>query len=154
MRKDELHYELPPELIAQEPASRRDASRLLVLERQTHRCHHSRFDRLAEHLPPGALLVVNDTRVIPAKFQAARESGGRIRGLFLRELEPGHWLVLLQGRGRLRPGQRLTLGDGVATLQLSDRGERGTWRVEVDPPTQGFRAVADVERDGGAAVAY
>ena len=73
MQTNELHYDLPSELIAQSPAQRRDASRLLVLERATGRIEHTTFAALAEKVPERSLLVLNDTRVVPARFDAVKE---------------------------------------------------------------------------------
>jgi S-adenosylmethionine:tRNA ribosyltransferase-isomerase len=108
----ELQYELPPELIAQEPAGRRDASRLLVLDGVTGAIRHEVFESLPNLLPANALLVMNDTRVLPARLYMVRRSGGRIEGLFLREVEGGIWEVMLTGSGRLRAGEELEISSG------------------------------------------
>src|SRR4051795_5465630 len=76
MRAAELDYELPPELIAQRPAERRDSSRLLVYERASRDVRHRHFADLPAELPRGALVVVNDTRVVPARLHLRRETGG------------------------------------------------------------------------------
>ena len=85
MKTDQLDYELPSELIAQEPAAVRSESRLLVLARSTGTLIDSRFSRLADFLRPGDCLVLNDTKVLPARFFARRTTGGRLEGLFLHE---------------------------------------------------------------------
>ncbi len=85
MKTKELDYELPPELIAQEPAAVRSESRLLVLDRSTGTLVDSQFSRLGEFLRPGDCLVLNDTKVLPARFFAHRRTGGKLEGLFLRE---------------------------------------------------------------------
>ncbi|MGB9623625.1 MAG: tRNA preQ1(34) S-adenosylmethionine ribosyltransferase-isomerase QueA [Phycisphaerae bacterium] len=133
MRKSELIYVLPSELIAQQPADRRDESRLLVLHRDNDRIEHTTFANIARYVPPGSLLVLNDTRVVPARYEARRATGGRISGLFIREIAAGQWETLLQGRGRLRVGQELTLGGGAYRATLTDRGERGLWQVRITP---------------------
>ena len=104
-------YELPPDLIAQEPARPRDASRLMVLDRESGAIAHRRFHELPELLGPRDLLVLNDTRVIPAAFTARRATGACIEGIFLRVLDGGLWEVLLAGRGRLKMGETLSLVD-------------------------------------------
>ena len=76
MRTEEFHYHLPPELIAQEPAPERDASRLLVLERATKRRVHTRFPALLDYLKPGDLLVMNNSKVIPARLRAVKPGSG------------------------------------------------------------------------------
>ncbi len=85
MKTKELDYDLPPELIAQEPAAVRSESRLLVLDRSTGTLVDSQFSRLGEFLRPGDCLVLNDTKVLPARFFAHRRTGGKLEGLFLRE---------------------------------------------------------------------
>jgi S-adenosylmethionine:tRNA ribosyltransferase-isomerase len=126
-------YDLPPERIAQHPARPRDASRLMVLDRATGAVAHRRFRDLPDLLRPDDLLVVNDTRVLPAALTARRATGARIEGCFLRVLDSGLWEVLLAGRGRIRPGENLTLVDAQARPQgdlvLVERGEAGVWQV-------------------------
>jgi len=136
MRADELQYNLPPELIAQTPAERRDLSRLLVLDRATGQRRHERFDRLPQLLPPGSLLVLNDTRVFPARLELRRQTGGRVDGLFLREEASGVWEVMLSGSDRLKPGEPLLFVRSERTLRLTSRIEAGVWRAEPDPPGQ------------------
>ncbi|RMF82384.1 MAG: tRNA preQ1(34) S-adenosylmethionine ribosyltransferase-isomerase QueA, partial [Planctomycetota bacterium] len=124
MRRDELNYELPPELIAQTPANPRDSARLLVLHRSDGRIEHRVFRDLPELLRPGDCLVRNVTRVIPARFFCRRPTGGRVEALFLRETDAG-WRVLLRPSARLKVGQRLTIENARETIELRDRLERG-----------------------------
>ena len=110
LRVDDFAYALPPELIAQTPLPERDASRLLVLDRATGRRHHSRVRDLGKWLAPGDLLVVNNSRVIPARLQARRvATGGRVELLLLRRTEDGSWSALAKPARRLRPGSRLAV---------------------------------------------
>ena len=145
----DFDYDLPPDRIAQEPARPRDASRLLVLDRLSGAVTHHRFHELPELLAPGDLLVLNDTRVLPAAFTARRASGARIEGCFLRVLESGLWEVLLAGRGRIRQGEALALADAAgahqAEIELVARGDGGTWHVR---PPAGIEAVALLNRIG------
>ena len=146
----DFDYALPPERIAQAPARPRDSSRLLVLDRQTGALAHHHFYDLPGLLLPTDLVVVNDTRVIPAAFTARRASGASIEGLFLRVLEGGLWEVLLQGRGRLREGQAVALADAAgaerASLQLVSRGEGGSWHVRPPAGTDAVRLLEEVGR--------
>src|SRR5918996_4818711 len=103
MRVSELDYELPPELIAQHPAERRDESRLLVYERETGAVRHRRFSNLPDELPPGTLTVVNDTRVVPARIPLERPRG---EVLLLERVGEGTWEALARPTRRLRPGRR------------------------------------------------
>jgi S-adenosylmethionine:tRNA ribosyltransferase-isomerase len=108
MRSAELDYRLPPELIAQRPAERRDASRLLVYDRATGDVRHRSFAELPEELGRGELAVVNDTRVIPARLRLQRRGGGKVEVLLLEPLgADGLWEGLARPSRRLRPGQRL-----------------------------------------------
>ena len=100
MRTDELDFELPPELIAQEPPVERSASRLLHYRRSDRSVRHRRFCDLSELLRPGDLQVFNDARVVPARFTLRKPTGGRVEGLFLCEPRPGQWQVLLRNLGR------------------------------------------------------
>src|ERR1700751_5740349 len=113
MRAEFFDYYLPPELIAQEPCSERDKSRLLVVRRSTQSIEHRIFEELPELLNPGDLLVLNDTRVVPAPLVGRRGGpGGRWEGLFLRELPDRSWLILSKSRGKLMPGEEIQVEPG------------------------------------------
>jgi S-adenosylmethionine:tRNA ribosyltransferase-isomerase len=133
---DAYDYDLPRELIAQEPLADRAAARLLVVRREAGVIEHRRIRDLPDLLAPGDLLVVNDTRVVPARLVGRRAAtGGRWEGLFLRATGAGSsaacWVVLAQTRGRPGIGERiaLTARDGTdgAELELVDRAEGGAW---------------------------
>ena len=132
---DDLDYELPDGLIAQHPLPRRDASRLLTLNRATGEIHDRSLIELPELLRPGDLLMLNDTKVLPAKFTARRKTGGRVGGLFVREVSPDEWEVMLDGSRRLRVGESLSITireqEDIATLELLQTCGRGLWRVGV-----------------------
>lgn len=129
MLASRFDFALPPELIAQHPQEPRDASRLMVLDRQRGCWHHQKFAALADLLDPGDLLVRNNTRVLPARLVGRRlETGGRWEGLFLREQPDGAWKVLATTRGKPRPGEYVVVGDGL-TLRLEARDEAGQWSV-------------------------
>lgn len=131
----ELDYELPQELIAQSPAAQRDAARLLIVDRAADTLGDGTIRELSDLLRPDDLLVLNDTRVLPARFHARRMTGGLVRGLFLAENDPGVWRVMLEGSRRLRVGETLSAGPdagrGVPMTLLEACGE-GHWRVRVD----------------------
>lgn len=133
----DLEYELPQQRIAQQPLSRRDASRMLMLGRTRGEIRDGAIADLPGALEPGDLLVLNDTKVIPAKFTAQRTTGGRIGGLFVREDAPGNWQVMLQGSRRLRVGETLAMisGEKPSGVQITLREDAGggSWRVAVDP---------------------
>ena len=126
MRSDELDYELPAELIAQRPLARRDESRLLVYERETGDVRHRRFGELPQELGR-ELVVVNDTRVLPARIRGRRASGGEAEVLLLEPLDAaGEWEALARPSRRLRPGDR------VAAAELLEPLGEGRWRVRLD----------------------
>ncbi len=125
---------MPPGLIAQQPLDRRDAARLLVLHRDTAKIEHRVFADLAEYLAPADCLVLNRSRVLPARFVARRATGGRIPGLFLVEDSPGRWRVLLTGAGRLREGEHLSLDGGPWSIIWRRHLDRGMCEVSVEPP--------------------
>jgi len=131
MEASELDYALPPELIAQRPAERRDESRLLVYERGSGAVRHRRFRDLPGELPAGALVVVNDTRVVPARLALRRASGGAVEVLLLERHGELEWEGLARPSRRLRPGERL----GPVTL-LEPLGE-GRWRLRLDGSPDG-----------------
>ena len=118
VRSADFHYDLPPELIAQNPALRRDASRLLVLHRGDGRIEHRQFPDLPGLLRPGDALIVNDSRVIPARLRGVKPaSGGEIEALLVEENAPNDWWVMLRPGKRVRPGSKIQFADcaGAAT---------------------------------------
>lgn len=111
---DLFDYDLPPELIAQQPAEPRDASRLLVLHRETGQIEHARFREIGRWLTPGDLLVVNRSRVVPARLAARRRpGGGAAEILLLRRQQPGLWEALVRPGRKLAPGALVDLEDGI-----------------------------------------
>ncbi len=136
-------YELPEGLIAKEPLAERDASRLLVLDRQTGAIQHRGIRELAELLRPGDCLVLNDTRVLPARLIGQRaNTGGKWEGLYLGPAENGDWRLIGQTRGYLKPGEQVVLiplghnppnGPESLHLTLIDREPDGVWRMRPEP---------------------
>ena len=132
MRSFELDYDLPTDLIAQHPAARRDASRLLVVDRATREVRHRWFADLPDELA-GHLTVVNDTRVVPARLRARRETGGEVEVLLVEALEGGVWEALARPSRRLRAGERLQARDGTddTLVELVDALGDGRWLVRL-----------------------
>jgi S-adenosylmethionine:tRNA ribosyltransferase-isomerase len=125
MKRSELQYSLPPELIAQHPMQRRDASRLLVYERSTGDVRHRFFWELPDELR-GELVVVNDTRVVPARLRLQRPTGGEAEVLLLEPLgSAGEWEGLARPTKKLRPGQRL------GPVELIEHLGEGRWRLRL-----------------------
>jgi S-adenosylmethionine:tRNA ribosyltransferase-isomerase len=127
MKSSELEYDLPLELIAQRPAERRDQSRLLVYERTAGAVRHRRFHELADELVRGELVVVNDTRVVPARIPVVLPGGGAGEVLLVERLdENGLWEGLARPSRRLRPGQRL------GPVELVEHLGEGRWRLRLE----------------------
>ncbi len=131
MRTADFDYRLPVERIAQRPAPR-GASRMLVLDRSTSTVHHSRIAELPDHLRPDDLLLLNDTRVIPARIEARRNTGRRFEVLLLRALDRDRWEALLRPSARARSGERLELCDGGRACPEERLGE-GRWTIRFSP---------------------
>jgi len=123
VKLSDFDYNLPPDLIAQQPAEPRDASRLLVVDRAQGTIEHRTFRNLPEHLRPGDVVVVNDSRVINARLQARWEdTGGQVEFLLLHETDGGAWEALARPGRRVRAGRRAVLaGGGVIEVLASPR---------------------------------
>ncbi|MBN2099155.1 MAG: tRNA preQ1(34) S-adenosylmethionine ribosyltransferase-isomerase QueA [Dehalococcoidia bacterium] len=136
MRTSDFDYSLPPEFIAQTPAEPRDQSRLMVVRRSDSSIEHHRFSDIIEFLQPGDVLVLNDTRVIPARLKGQKGTGGKVEILLLRRLEPGLWEALV------KPSKRIAVGDKVE-LESTQPGSKGkTALVEVlERKEEGVRIV-------------
>ena len=144
MNKSDLQFDMPEDLIAQEPCARREQCRLMVLDRGSRTIDHKVFADLPGLLQPGDLLVLNRSKVLPARFDAYRVSGGRVSGLFVREIAPGTWEVLLRGKGRLRVGDHLDTEQGRWRMRLTERGERGLWQAAIEPSASAETVLAEV----------
>lgn len=131
-RLSDFDYELPPELIAQHPAERRDASRLLTLDKSTGAIGELTMAGIASQLRPGDLLVLNDTRVIPARLQGQKESGGAVEIFLVRRIAgfDERWRCLVKASKSPKPGTRVLLSGGVSATVL-DR-EEGEWQVRFE----------------------
>lgn len=135
MRTEKLNYNLPQELIAQEPLPVRSDSRLLVLKRTGGGITDSRFSRIGDFLSPGDCLVLNDTKVVPARFFAHRPTGAKLEGLFLSEDTDGVWTVYLKGTRKLKPGEVIILKDkhkaDFCEAVMLEKAQEGKCRLEV-----------------------
>ncbi|MGZ4385264.1 MAG: S-adenosylmethionine:tRNA ribosyltransferase-isomerase, partial [Gaiellaceae bacterium] len=161
MLTSELDYQLPPELIAQHPLDRRDDSRLLVYERSSGSVRHRRVFELPQEIR-SELVVVNDTRVVPARLRLRRQTGGATEVLLLEPLGAGEWEGLARPSRRLRPGERLgpveliePLGDGRWRLRLEGEpeGETPLPPYIVEPLADPERYQTVFAREAGSAAA-
>ena len=121
MHISDFDYDLPAELIAQEPLAERDASRMLVLDRDKQTWSDSSFKNFTQYLRPNDVVVVNNSRVIPARLTGRRdETGGQVEILLVRELEPGVWEAMVRPGARLKKGSRALFGEGKLVAELLD----------------------------------
>lgn len=138
MRTADFDYQLPPELIAQTPISRRDAARMLVLDRSSKVLAHKGVNDLPDLLNPGDLLVLNDSRVLPARLRAARaETGSELEILLLEETKVNEWWCMARPAKKLREGKPVTLLDRAGlptnvTTELLERNDEGHVRLRFE----------------------
>lgn len=125
-KKSDFYYELPPELIAQTPAEPRDSSRLLVYDRATDKVEHRIFRDVCDYLKSGDVLVINNTKVLPARMYAHTVNGGRIEILLLKRLDKDRWEVLAKPGKKCAVGKSFTISDKLSfTVEgVTDSGER------------------------------
>lgn len=120
MKTSDFMYDLPERLIAQTPLQRRDGSRLLVLDKLTGEMEHRHFYDLPSYLRPGDCMVLNDSRVIPARLIGVRDTGGAAEVVLLRELGEGRWECLTRPGKKMRVGAKVCFGDGELTGEVED----------------------------------
>jgi S-adenosylmethionine:tRNA ribosyltransferase-isomerase len=115
MRIEEFDYHLPPSLIAQYPPSQRGETSLMILHRQTGAIEHRAFGDIAQYLNPSDLLVMNDTRVLPARLIGRKETGGRVEMLLIPSWDGmgGEWKALIKGAGKMKQGARIRFEQGL-----------------------------------------
>lgn len=132
MKKSDFYFDLPEELIAQTPLERRDGSRLLVLDKNTGAMQHRHFYELPEFLREGDCLVLNDSRVLPARLIGRRSSGGSVELVLLRDLGGGRWECLSRPGRKTKPGTELIFGEGELTAEVEAVAEGGNRIVRFD----------------------
>ena len=130
MKKSDFFFDLPEELIAQTPLEQRDASRLLHLDKKTGEIEHRHFYELPQYLRKGDCLVLNDTRVLPARLLGCRQSGGGVELVLLRDLGEGRWECLSRPGRKTKPGTLLQFGDGELTATVEAVAEGGNRIVQ------------------------
>ena len=130
MNKSDFYFDLPEELIAQTPLQKRDTSRLLHLNKQTGEISHEHFYDIKSYLKKGDCLVLNDSRVLPARLIGSRPTGGSIELVLLRDLGDGKWECLSRPGRKTRPGQEIIFGDGELTATVVEAIEGGNRVVQ------------------------
>ncbi len=126
----DFYYDLPKELIAQDPIENRSDSRLLILDKNTGEIRHSIFKNITSELRPGDCLVVNNTKVIPARLLGVRPTGGAVEILLLRRLEKDVWETLVRPGKKCRPGTKVTFGNGELEAEIVGVVEDGNRLVK------------------------
>ena len=130
MKTHEFYYDLPEELIAQTPLEKRDHSRLMVLDRETGKVSHRQFFNVLDYLRPGDCLVMNDSRVLPARLLGHRPTGGAVEVLLLRDLGNKRWECLCKPGRKMQVGTQVVFGDGELTATVVEVQETGNRVVE------------------------
>ena len=126
MKRQDFYFELPEELIAQDPLKDRAGSRLLALDKETGEVSHHSFREIADYLEPGDCLVLNDTKVIPARLIGAKaDTGGKIEVLLLKRREGNVWETLVKPGRKARPGTRISFGEGILTGEITEIVDEG-----------------------------
>ncbi len=134
MDLQDYDFTLPPELIAQLPAAQRDQSRLMIVDRAQQAITHDIFANIGEYLTPGDVLVLNDTKVIPARLRGRKAvTGGKVEVLLLHEMAPGEWQVLLKPAAKVHCGMQLEFAQGALRGEVLERLPDQTMRVRFTP---------------------
>lgn len=127
MDVNDFDYELPEELIAQKPSDKRDECRLLVMHRDTDKIEHKHFYDVLDYLNEGDCLVLNDSKVIPARiFGVKKDTGANIEFLLSKRVDGDRWETLVRPGRRLKPGDEVVFGDGKLVATIEDFGDEGT----------------------------
>ena len=133
MKTSDFNYELPQELIAQDPLEDRSSSRLMVLDKETGKVEHHVFKEIIDYLNPGDCLVINDTKVIPARLIGAKEeTGAKIEVLLLKRGADDVWETLVKPGRKAKPGTRISFGDGLLVGEVVDIVDEGNRLIHFD----------------------
>lgn len=120
MKVTDFDYNLPEELIAQTPIEKRDTSRLMVLDRKNKTIKHKVFTDVIDYLEEGDCLVINNTKVIPARLYGKKETGANVEFLLLKNLEGDIWESIVRPGNKLKPGTKVYFGDGLLEAEVID----------------------------------
>jgi len=144
IRAEDFDYALPPDRIAQHPVEPRDHARLMVLHRDSGKLEHRRFYEVVDYLRRGDVLVINETRVFPARLVGKRPSGGKVELLLVRPLGRDTWEALAKPGRKVRPGERLLFGEGKLTGEVVERTEGGKRVVRFSGDLEALRNLGQV----------
>lgn len=129
MKVSDFNYELPEKLIAQHPYDKRDEARLMVLNRKNETIEHKVFKDVIDYLNPGDCLVINNTKVIPARLYGKKDTGANVEFLLLNRIENDDWEAMVRPGNKLKPGAKVSFGDGILTAEVLDVLEGGSRKV-------------------------
>ncbi|MHC4288316.1 MAG: S-adenosylmethionine:tRNA ribosyltransferase-isomerase, partial [Planctomycetota bacterium] len=148
MKTEDLNYILPEDLIAQHPSQKRQQSRLLVLDRAAKTRADRQFSDLSSYLQAGDCLVLNNTKVLPARFYGRKLTGAQLEGLFVHEEPDGQWQVLLKNSRKVKSGEAIELLDRTGKpwgRVIAERSEiKGQWRLKPNQPIDAFAALDQI----------
>jgi len=132
MKVSDFNYELPEELIAQHPYDKRDEARLMVIDKNTQKIEHKVFKDVIEYLQPGDCLVINNTKVLPARLYGKKDTGANVEFLLLKRIQGDEWEVMVRPGNKLKPGAKASFGDGLLNAEILEVLEGGNRRVKFE----------------------
>ena len=132
MKVSEFNYNLPEELIAQHPYDKRDEARLMVLDREKQKYEHKIFRDVIDYLKPGDCLVINNTKVIPARLYGKKDTGANVEFLLLKRIEGDIWEAMVRPGNKLKPGAKVTFGEGLLNAEILEVLEGGNRKVKLE----------------------
>ena len=132
MKVSDFNYELPQELIAQHPYDKRDEARLMVLDKENETIEHKIFRDVIDYLNPGDCLVINNTKVIPARLYGKKDTGANVEFLLLKRIEGDTWEAMVRPGNKLRPGSKVIFGDGLLKSTVLEVLEGGNRKVQFE----------------------
>lgn len=132
MKVSDFNYDLPQELIAQHPYDKRDEARLMVIDPKTQKIEHKVFKNVIEYWAQGDCLVINNTKVLPARLYGKKDTGANIEFLLLKRIEGDTWEVMVRPGNKLKPGSKVSFGDGLLKAQILEVLEGGNRKVKFE----------------------
>ena len=132
MKVSDFNYELPEHLIAQPPYDKRDEARLMVLDKENQKIEHKVFKDVIDYLNPGDCLVINNTKVIPARLYGKKDTGANVEFLLLKRIEGDTWEAMVRPGNKLRPGATVLFGDGLLKAEVLEVLEGGNRKVKFE----------------------
>lgn len=132
MKVSDFNYDLPQELIAQHPYDKRDEARLMVIDRKTQKIEHQIFKNVLQYLNEGDCLVINNTKVLPARLYGKKDTGANVEFLLLKRMEGDIWEVMVRPGNKLKPGSKVSFGNNLLKAEILDVLEGGNRKVKFE----------------------